>query len=220
MRPIKIKICGVTTVEDVAFAAACGVDALGLNFYPKSPRFLSTAQAEDLLEEWPMFVSAVGLFVDTPDDTIRETMSRHGLHAAQTYPKESESSTLDRTTHIPAFRVQDRSTLAIVSEYVSRHRPAAVLLDSFVPGSMGGTGHPAPWELLAGFDPGVPVILAGGLTPDNVAEAVRIVKPWGVDVASGVEAAPGKKDRGKVRAFIQTVRAVETSISLEPTDSC
>ncbi|MGL6094989.1 MAG: phosphoribosylanthranilate isomerase, partial [Fimbriiglobus sp.] len=85
--------------------------------------------------------------------------------------------------------------------------PAAVLLDSFVAGEMGGTGHVAPWHLLAGFDPGVPVILAGGLTPDNVAAAVRLVRPWGVDVASGVETAPGRKDAGKVRAFVAAVTA-------------
>jgi phosphoribosylanthranilate isomerase len=97
--------------------------------------------------------------------------------------------------------------LEAVRREVDRVQPAAVLLDSFVPGEMGGTGHRAPWHLLAGFDPGVPVILAGGLTPENVAEAIRVVRPWGVDVASGVESAPGVKDPGKVAAFVAAVRA-------------
>jgi phosphoribosylanthranilate isomerase len=104
--------------------------------------------------------------------------------------------------------VKDAADLDAVRRFVAACRPAAVLIDSFVPGEMGGTGHRAPWHLLAGFAPGVPVILAGGLTPDNAADAIRLVRPWGVDVASGVDSSPGKKDPGRVRAFVQAARSV------------
>ena len=110
--------------------------------------------------------------------------------------------------HLPAFRVKDRDGLEQIRHFVEvatalGRPPSAVLLDSFVDGQMGGTGHKAPWPLLAGFDLGVPIILAGGLTPDNVAEAISLVRPWGVDVASGVESAPGRKDPSKMAEFVR-----------------
>jgi phosphoribosylanthranilate isomerase len=114
--------------------------------------------------------------------------------------------TLSPYAYIPAFRVKDAADLDHIRQFVVACNPAAVLVDSFVAGEMGGTGHKAPWVLLVGFDPGVPLILAGGLTPDNVADAIRLVKPWGVDVASGVESSPGRKDPAKVRAFVRAVR--------------
>ena len=108
--------------------------------------------------------------------------------------------------------MRDAASLELITRYVREARaagvaPAAVLVDAHVEGKLGGTGHVAPWHLLEGFDPGVPVVLAGGLTPDNVADAIRAVRPWGVDVASGVESAPGRKDPGRVRAFMQAVHA-------------
>jgi phosphoribosylanthranilate isomerase len=130
----------------------------------------------------------------------------------QTYPGGTES---DEDTfpfaHVPAFRVKDAAGLDLVRRYVEAatalgRRPAAVLIDSHVEGQFGGTGRVAPWELLVGFDPGVPLILAGGLTPDNVAEAISLVRPWGVDVASGVESAPGRKHPGLVERFMKNAR--------------
>ena len=210
---IRIKICGVTTPADAEFAADCGADALGLNFYPKSPRFLTPDRAEAILRELPLFVAPVGLFVGTPVSEVRSAADRFALRAVQTYPEPAERATFFPVVHVPAFRVKDATTLAAITTYVTTVRPAAVLLDAYVDGQMGGTGHTAPGDLIAGFDPGVPVMLAGGLTPDNVTDAIRTVRPWGVDVASGVESAPGVKDRGKVRAFVQAVRSADAGLS-------
>lgn len=208
MSRIRVKICGVTTPADAVFAADCGADALGLNFYPKSPRFLTHDAAQAILRELTPFVAPVGVYVEVPFMEAFERDHWLGLRALQIYSDQPEHFPISGTPcFIPAFRIRDAGDLLEVRNIAAAFRPAAVLLDSFVAGAMGGTGHRAPWELLAGFDPGVPVILAGGLTPDNVAEAIRLVRPWGVDVASGVESSPGVKDAGKVRAFVQNAQA-------------
>ena len=218
---IRVKICGVMTPADAAFAAACGADAVGLNFYPKSPRFIDTDRAASIVQQLPSFVSAVGVFVSEPTQGIRAIADALRLAVIQTYNvpyPEIDSSTV---LQIAAYRVESPDTLAAIAADVQARkelgRPlAAVLVDAFVPGEVGGTGHRAPWDLLAGFDPGVAVILAGGLTPDNVAEAIRTVRPAGVDVASGVESAPGVKDPGKVRAFIQAAREAAAGLPEPP----
>jgi len=205
---VRVKICGVTTPADAVFAADCGADALGLNFYPKSPRFLTHDAAYAILRELTPFVAPVGVFVGTPAAEVTETAARLGLRAVQTYTDAPLHFAADEpAAYLPAFRVKGVADLDAIRAFVKSCHCTAVLIDSFVAGAMGGTGHRAPWELLAGFDPGVPVILAGGLTPDNVAEAIRVVRPWGVDVASGVESSPGVKDAGKVRAFVQNAQA-------------
>lgn len=215
---IRVKICGVTTPDEAAFAIDAGADAVGLNFYAKSPRYLTTDRAVQILRGLPPFAAAVGVFVDdTPEETLRLTHTL-GLRAAQTYHIFPLDFRTFPAAHILAFRIRDNSDLTTVRETVNAGRtngltPAAVLLDSYVEGELGGTGHKVPWHLLAGFDPEVPVILAGGLTPDNVADAIQLVRPWGVDVASGVESAPGRKDPGKVRAFLQAVRAAEAELA-------
>lgn len=207
---VRIKICGVTTPEDAVDAVEAGADALGLNFYPPSPRFLTPERAEELVRALPAWTVTVGVFVGESAATIRATALRFGLRAVQTYSEEPVTADFFPAAQIPAFRVRNTETLTVARHFVQSVRPAAILVDSYVPGEPGGTGHRAPWDLLAGFDAGVPLILAGGLTPDNVAEAIRLVRPWGVDVASGVESAPGRKDPGRVRAFIQAVRSVDS----------
>lgn len=209
---VRVKICGVTTPADAVFAAECGAAAVGLNFYPKSPRFLSDDRAEAVVRALSPFTAAVGVFVGTPDLLTMDAAQQFGLRGVQTYSNRQPDFDFFPAAHVPAFRVQTPSCLDAIRHYVAAARkhgrpPAAVLVDSHVPGAFGGTGRRAPWDLLVGFDPGVPLVLAGGLTPDNVADAIRIVRPWAVDVASGVESAPGKKDRGKVRAFVQAARA-------------
>jgi phosphoribosylanthranilate isomerase len=203
---VKIKICGVTTVEDAEDIAGLDVQAVGLNFYSKSPRCVSFEQAKRLQDALGPFTSTVGVFVsgDIPNDF--PGIDTLHLQAWQTYSDRPADLGPNSPQHIPAYRIRDAAELDRVRAEVQLRKPAAVLLDSYVPGEMGGTGHRAPWHLLAGFDPGVPVILAGGLTPENVAEAIRLVKPWGVDVASGVEKSPGVKDIAKVKAFIEAVR--------------
>lgn len=204
-----IKICGVTTTADVAAAAKLGVEAVGFNFYPKSPRCVTPDQARELVRHLGPTAAPVGVFVTTDWQWVTATAAEVGLRAVQTYSDQPPANGFGASTHIPAFRVKDAADLEHIKQFVAACRPSAVLVDSFVAGEMGGTGHRAPWEMLVGFDPGVPLILAGGLTPDNVADAIRLVRPWGVDVASGVESSPGVKDHGKLRAFVQAVRATQ-----------
>lgn len=209
---VRIKICGVTTPADARFAADAGADAVGLNFYPKSPRYVAPQQAAALVRALPAFTAPVGVFVGMPMRQVCAVAFQLGLRGVQTYDDHPPEDDPFPFAHIPAFRVKDATGLEHVRKFVETtaalgRKPAAVLLDSYVEGLLGGTGHRAPWGLLAGFDPGVPVVLAGGLTPENVAEAVALVRPWGVDVASGVESAPGIKDRAKVAHFVKNVRA-------------
>jgi phosphoribosylanthranilate isomerase len=192
-------------------AADCGADAVGLNFYEKSPRFITDTIATEIVRELPLFTSAVGVFVDASETRIRDRIQTVALNAVQTYSEAAERFDLPRVPQILSYRVRTAEDLDSIRQRIavlkSQNRsPKAVLIDSFVPGEMGGTGHRAPWHLLVGYNPGVPLILAGGLTPDNVAEAVRMIRPWGVDVASGVESSPGVKDHQKMRAFVAAVR--------------
>jgi phosphoribosylanthranilate isomerase len=210
--PVRIKICGVTTPADARFAADAGADAVGLNFFPKSPRFVTPSQAAALVRALPPFTAPVGVFVGMPLRQVCAIAFQLGLRGVQTYDDQPPADDPFPFAHVPAFRVKDAAGLDRVRRFVAACRPSAVLIDSFVEGQMGGTGHVAPWELLVGFDPGVPLILAGGLTPDNVADAIRAVRPWGVDVASGVESSPGVKDRAKVSAFVKA--ACDASLSL------
>lgn len=215
--PIRIKICGVTTPEDARFAAEAGADAIGLNFYPKSPRFVTPSQAAQLVRALPPFTAPVGVFVGMPLRQVCAVAFQLGLRGVQTYDDRPPAEDPFPFAHVPAFRVKDAAGLDHVRRFVETatlagRRPAAVLIDSLVEGQMGGTGQVAPWELLRGFDPGVPLILAGGLTPENVAEAISVVRPWGVDVASGVESAPGVKDPEKVARFVKTVRDAALSL--------
>jgi phosphoribosylanthranilate isomerase len=211
---LRIKICGVTCVEDARAAVQLGADALGLNFYAPSPRCIRPETAAQIVNELPPFVEPVGLFVEETTASIGErlrgldrirTVQRHGIPLV---PERDWAFSL-----IPAFAVRDAASLEEVRRHLDALRAAgrpapAVLLDAHAPGLHGGTGRTAPWDLIADFDVGVPVILAGGLTPDNVAEAVRRVRPYAVDVASGVEATPGRKDVEKMRRFIEAAKNV------------
>jgi phosphoribosylanthranilate isomerase len=217
MLTVQVKICGVTTPADARHAADAGADAVGLNFYPKSPRFLTPSAAAAIVRVLPPFTAPVGVFVGMPLRQVCAVAFQLGLRGVQTYDDRPPDDDAFPFAHIPAFRVADAAQLDAVRRYVERARtadrpPAAVLIDSFVAGQMGGTGHVAPWHLLAGFDPGVPVILAGGLTPENVGEAVAAVRPWGVDVASGVESEPGRKDPEKVARFVRSVRDASSKL--------
>lgn len=203
----RVKICGVTTPADARMAAEAGADAVGLNFYPQSPRFVNNRLAAEIVKALPPFTAPIGVFVNVPLRQACAVAFQLGLRGIQTVDDRPQSDDAFPFAHIPVFRVKAKDDLPAIREFVANCKPAAVLIDSHVPGQMGGTGVTAPWHILAGFDPGVPLILAGGLTPDNVAEAIRIVKPWGVDVASGVESSPGVKDAGKVRDFLSAVRS-------------
>jgi phosphoribosylanthranilate isomerase len=209
---LRVKICGVTNEADARHAALAGADAVGLNFYPGSPRCIDAATAGLILRELPPFVEAVGLFVNQPLRPVFEFLHPLGrVRTIQWYGEHRELSDCFPYHLIPAFPVRDADSLLAITRYLDTCRglnrlPAAVLVDAHVPGQHGGTGKQVPWELLAAFQPGLPLILAGGLTPDNVAEAVRVVRPYAVDVASGVEYSPGHKDPDKVRRFIDNAK--------------
>jgi phosphoribosylanthranilate isomerase len=201
----------VTTPGDARLAAEAGADAVGLNFYPKSPRFLDPQAAAAVVRALPPFTAPVGVFVGMPLRQVCAIAFQLGLRGVQTYDDQSPTEDPFPFAHVPAFRVKDAAGLEHVRRFVEAAKqlgrpPAAVLIDSHVEGQIGGTGQVAPWHLLRGFDPGVPLILAGGLTPENVAEAITLVRPWGVDVASGVESAPGRKDPEKVARFVRSAR--------------
>ena len=216
---LRIKICGVTRPADAREAGRLGADAVGLNFYEGSPRRIDPAVVKDVLAELPPFMEAVGVFVNQP---LREAFARletwDRIRVVQWHGEGCETNPPFPQRLIPAFPVRDANSLETVTRYVEACRvldrsPTAVLLDGHAPGQHGGTGRIAPWELIAAFRPDVPIILAGGLTPDNVAEAVRIVRPYAVDVASGVESAPGVKDTDKMRRFVAAAREAAAKIN-------
>jgi len=194
----KVKICGVTTVGDALMAADAGADAIGLNFYPGSPRCVAVDVAAAIAAALPRGVLRVGVFVDAARRDIETVAARVGLDALQFHGAESSEfcSGWDRTT-IKAMRVRDAEALA----RAPLDAVDFILADAFVEGLAGGTGQRVPYEWLAGV-PADRLILAGGLTPDTVAEAIQAVRPAAVDVASGVERAPGIKDPEKVKRFI------------------
>jgi phosphoribosylanthranilate isomerase len=210
---LRVKICGVTSAADALLAARLGADAVGLNFYPPSPRYVEPAAAGHILRALPPFVEPVGVFANEPlQRSCHGLQSLGGIRTLQWHGGAHEVYDVAPYRLIPAFAVRDETSLTEITRYVEAcrargHPPAAVLVDAHVPGTPGGTGQRAPWRLLTGFDAGVPLILAGGLTPENVAEAVAVVRPYAVDVASGVESSPGRKDEEKVRRFIANARA-------------
>jgi len=212
MSRTRVKICGLTTPEDVRLAAELGADAVGINFYPKSPRYVDPRVALPLLRVVPPLMDAVGVFVDLKIRQVCALAYQLGLRSVQCFADTTDPENWHPFQMIAAFRVKDESSIPEIRHYLERCQtagalPGAVLVDAHIDGQLGGTGRTAPWHLLTDFRPGVPLILAGGLTPENVAEAIRIVRPYAVDVASGVEASPGKKDPEKMKRFIENVRA-------------
>ncbi len=199
---MKVKICGVTCVADALHAARAGADAIGLNFAARSPRRVSVEQAAAIAAALPAGVCRVGVFVDAGRDEIAAVAARVGLDALQFHGDEPPALCAGWSAKtIKAVRVRDAATLAAASAYAVDF----ILADAYVEGQAGGTGRRVPLEWLGGVAR-ERLILAGGLTPETVAEAVRAVRPAVVDVASGVEAAPGIKDPEKVERFIAHAR--------------
>jgi phosphoribosylanthranilate isomerase len=203
---VRIKICGITSVSDALAAAEAGADALGFMFYERSPRHVSLESAAEIIRELPPFIARVGVFVDADAETVRRTVGQCGIDTLQFHGSESpEFCGQFHLAVIKAFRVRGAETLGEAAQY----RQVSWLLDSYVPGQPGGTGATFNWDLAReAVKSGRRIILAGGLTPENAAEAVRHVHPYALDVSSGVESAPGKKDSLKMRDFIRAVRSV------------
>ncbi|VXB98645.1 N-(5'-phosphoribosyl)anthranilate isomerase [Pseudomonas sp. 8AS] len=204
MSAVRSKICGITRVEDALAAAAAGADAIGLVFYAKSPRAVSVAQARQIIAALPPFVTTVGLFVDAGRDELRQILAQVPLDLLQFHGDErAEQCEGHGRPYIKALRVKAGDDVAA---QVARYPGAAgVLLDTFVEGVPGGTGLAFDWSLVPA-DLSKPVILAGGLTPENVAAAIARVRPYAVDVSGGVESAKGIKDADKIRAFIRAAQ--------------
>ncbi|MDP3181919.1 MAG: phosphoribosylanthranilate isomerase [Desulfobaccales bacterium] len=202
---VRIKICGITNLEDALLATRLGAHALGFIFYPQSPRKVDAEAARAIIAQLPPLVLSVGVFVDEEAAVVRELAARVGLDWLQLHGQESPEycRSLGRKV-IKAFRIKDEASLAILAVYNGAAQ--AFLLDTYRSGQVGGTGESFDWQLAREAKKYGPIILAGGLTPENVARAIKIAQPQAVDVASGVEATPGKKDPEKLRAFFAAVR--------------
>jgi len=204
----RIKICGITTVEDALAAVELGADAIGLHF-AETPRNVSPERAEEIAQALPPFVSVVGVFT-REDPEILQYIGRCGLTAVQLHGDQSEEYARAIGLYRPVIRVarlKDEESLSVLHSFTTA---SAVLVDAYCDDKLGGTGRTFDWSLaIRARELGRPLILAGGLGPDNVAEAVRVVRPYAVDASSRLEWAPGRKDPEKMKEFIRNVRAAD-----------
>ncbi len=200
---VKVKICGITSMADGRAAAAAGADMIGLMFYEKSPRHVSLSAAAEIARALPPFVLKVGVFVNPDAGLVMRAIAECGLSLLQFHGDEPpDFCTGFGMMSVKAFRIRDAESLSALGHF----NTDAFLLDAYSASGLGGTGEKFNWDLaVAAQKFGKPIFLAGGLTPENVGEAVRKVQPFAVDVSSGVESAPGKKDAVKVQAFIAAV---------------
>jgi phosphoribosylanthranilate isomerase len=214
----RIKICGITKPEDALAAVEAGADAIGLNFYKKSARYIDPTKAKEIAQAISKTATPIGLFVNSTADEIKQICDIVGLHVIQLHGDEPPEflGLINKDHDIIRARRVSGSVLDKVEKDLqacsdlSDFTPDAVLLDAESPGQYGGTGESLVWEKLVDWPErlgGTPMILAGGLTPENVAEAIRTVRPHGVDVASGVESSPGVKDREKMQKFTEQAKA-------------
>jgi len=201
--PVQVKICGITNLRDAHRAVELGADALGFVFHPDSPRAVSPEMARAIIETLPPLVTTVGVFVNADIDAVREVRRLTGIALVQLHGDETpETVSALGPSVIKTIRVKGIESF----DDIDRYHPRAFLLDTNADEAFGGTGKRFAWDLTRWVE-GIPFFLAGGLTPDNVAEAIAAVHPYGVDVSSGVEAEPGRKDPVKLQAFIQNAKA-------------
>jgi phosphoribosylanthranilate isomerase len=222
-----VKICGTTNLEDALVAVEAGADAVGFVFYEKSPRSISVETAREIVEKLPERVEKVGVFVDLESEQIREIVLAVGLSAVQLHGHKSTNclwedlrptaQSLGASKLIPMMYGDALKDGGFLISQNARDQVFAILLDSRSEGTAGGTGTTFDWgavrDIVQAMSLVVPVIVAGGLTPANAPEAMRLFQPFGLDVASGVEAQPGKKDPEKVRAFVKAVRDADRKSS-------
>lgn len=201
---IKIKICGITNARDAAAAAEAGADALGFVLWEGSKRFVSVETAARIAPLLPPHVIRIGVFVDAREELVYHAVRECGLNVLQFHGNETpEYCAQFGLMSMKAIRVKDEEAIELSRKYTTE----ALLLDAWSPAGQGGTGEVFDWDLAVRIRRmGRTVFLAGGLTAENVAQAIRRVSPFGIDVSSGVESSPGRKDHGKIRAFIQAAR--------------
>jgi phosphoribosylanthranilate isomerase len=202
---VKVKICGITNLEDAKAAVEAGADALGFMFFEQSSRAVSIERAAEISQQISPWVMRVGVFVNPSPEFVFAAIQQCGLNLLQFHGDETPGFCSQfGVMSMKAFRVKDAESLDAMPGYGTE----ALLLDSYVAGKQGGTGEKFNWDLAIDAKKfGKPIFLAGGLTAENVAEAVQKVEPFGVDVSSGVEVSPGKKDHQKIRRFISAVRS-------------
>ena len=204
-----IKICGITNREDALFAANLGVDALGFIFAP-SPRQVTAKQAREIIDSLPPFVNKVGVFLNHPREVVAQMALYCGLDTIQLHGEESPQDCQHLGAKVvKAFRVKDQDSLRDLPLY----QVSAFLLDTYLPGQPGGTGKTFNWELAKAAKKHGPIILAGGLNPENIREAIQRIKPYGVDISSGVEERPGKKDWQKLVKLVKEIRREENEFT-------
>ncbi|MDA8156810.1 MAG: phosphoribosylanthranilate isomerase [Actinomycetota bacterium] len=199
---VKVKICGITNIEDAMAAADSGADAIGFMFYEKSPRYITPSRAAEIIKKLPPVITTVGVFVDMPGREVLEIMRGAGLDVAQFHGSEPPEDCAIAKRAIKAIRIRELSDLNAMRHY----KVSAFLLDAWSPDAPGGTGQIFNWSVALDAKPLGRIILAGGLTPENVAEAVRMVRPYAVDVSTGVESGKGIKDHSKMREFIHRAK--------------
>jgi phosphoribosylanthranilate isomerase len=204
---VRVKICGITNLDDAFAALDYGADALGFVFYAKSPRSISLDKAKNIISSLPPFVTTVGVFVDIEKTEVEEHASYVGVDIIQLHGSESPEycNHFANKKVIKAIRIKELSDLEPLSRYKTA---SAFLLDTYAPKEAGGTGRIFNWEIAIEAKTSGRIILAGGLTAENIEEAIRFVQPYGVDVSSGVEGSQkGKKDHKKLRSFIEKAKS-------------
>ena len=208
---MKVKVCGITNYADAAMALDEGVDALGFNFYPRSPRYIRPEDARSIIRCIPPFAITVGLFVNVSEpQQVSATARVAGVQVLQLHGDETPGycRALADWTLIKAVRIGENGVPSGLEEYAVQ----AFVLDAKDDALFGGTGKSFDWDLVRGLQRLRPIVLAGGLRPDNVREAIRVVAPYGVDVCSGVECAPGKKDAARLKQFMDEVRNADSEL--------
>ncbi|HUI10968.1 MAG TPA: phosphoribosylanthranilate isomerase [Bacteroidota bacterium] len=202
---IRVKICGITRMEDAMAAAEEGASALGFIFFPPSPRYIDSRGAAAIIREIPPFVTPVGVFVNETREEILRTIDATGIRCLQLHGDELPEDTAGYDVPvIKSFRVGDGFDVAAMAPY----RAAAYLLDASAPGMYGGTGKTFDWRVARRASETMRIILSGGISPENVARAAAEVMPYAVDLSSGVESAPGIKDRRKIRELFERLKGV------------
>jgi phosphoribosylanthranilate isomerase len=209
---VRVKICGITNVEDALHACELGADAIGLNFYNKSPRSISPSTASKITRRLPPFVAPVGVFVNWQAVPVTALAKALGLSAAQLHGDEPPKLVAEMAKKISVIKALHVGKGSALPPFASYRGATAFLLDAPHSGQFGGTGHTTDWNLAHTAAKSHRILLAGGLTPENVAEAIRAVRPYAVDVTSGVESKPGKKDSAKLRSFFDEVRRANQAL--------
>jgi phosphoribosylanthranilate isomerase len=211
---VRVKICGITNVEDALLACELGAHAIGLNLYEKSPRCISPFTASKIIQRLPPFVAPVGVFVNWQAAAVASLAKALGLAAAQLHGDEPAKLVSEVAKKVPVIKALHAGKGSALPPFARYRGVTAFLLDAPHSGQYGGTGRTADWTLAQTAAKSHRILLAGGLTPENVAEAILAVRPYAVDTTSGVESKPGKKDPGKLRAFFEEVARANQQICL------